>query len=153
MYTIEHLGELFGFNNWANLKLIASLKESDSADALKYLAHLLITEQEYFERLNGKDSTGFNFWPGLNLDKCETLARENSERFERLLGELDEEGLERKARYKTSEGAPHENTLREMLTHILFHSMAHRGQALTAIRKKGHEPPKIDYIIYLREKG
>lgn len=152
MYTVEHLRELFNFNDWANRKLIAALKESKSAGALSYLAHTLTTEQEYFERLEGKDSTGFDFWPELDLAQCETLAQENARRFKHLLDGLGEDGLETIARYKTSEGVPHKNKYREMLTHVLFHSMTHRGQALSALRRDGFEPPMIDYIIYLREK-
>lgn len=151
MYTIEHLRELFAFNDWANRKLIVSLKKHSSNSALRYLAHVLITEKEYFERLCGKDSTGFNFWPELSLDDCEGLARENAVNYERLLKNIDDSGLNSIASYKTSESVPYENIFREMLTHVLFHSVTHRGQALSAMRNDGFEPPQIDYIIYLRE--
>jgi uncharacterized damage-inducible protein DinB len=79
------------------------------------------------------------------------MARENAERFEKLLAKFEDEGLGLTASYRTSEGVPHTNTFREVLTHVLFHSMAHRGQALSALRRDGIEPPSIDYIIYLRE--
>jgi uncharacterized damage-inducible protein DinB len=151
MYTIEHLRELFAFNDWANRKLIVSLEEYLSNTALRYVAHVLITEKEYFERLRGKDSTGFNFWPEVSLGDCEGLARENAVNYERLLKNIDDNGLSSIASYKTSEGMPYENTFREVLTHVLFHSMTHRGQALSGMRKDGFEPPQIDYIIYLRE--
>lgn len=151
MYTIEHLRELFAFNDWANRKLIASLRKHSSNSAPRYLAHVLITEKEYFERLRGKDSTGFNFWPELGLVDCEALAQENAVNYERLLKNIDDNGLNSIACYKTSEGEPYENTFREMLTHVLFHSMTHRGQALSKIRADGFEPPQIDYIVYLRE--
>jgi uncharacterized damage-inducible protein DinB len=152
MNTIEHLRELFVFNDWANGKLVVTLKAQTSTASLRYLTHLLITEREYFERLRGKDSTGFNFWPDLNIDDCETFSQENTRNYAKFLEKIDEAGLETVASYRTSEGVPHENTCREMLTHVLFHSMTHRGQALSAMRRDGIEPPKIDYIIYLREK-
>jgi len=152
MDTIEHLRELFAFNDWANRKLVVTLKENESPSSLRYLAHSLTTEQEYFERLYGKDSTGFDFWPDLNIENCGALARENAERFEKLLAKFDDEGLGLTASYKTSEGIAYTNSFREILTHVLFHSMTHRGQALSALRRDGIEPPSIDYIIYLREK-
>lgn len=151
MYTIDHLRELFTFNDWANRKLVVALDESKVAHGLKLLAHLLITEKEYFSRLGRKDSTGFNFWPDLSLQECEMLRRENTRYFLEFLDGLEEDELNVTARYKTSEGIAHENNYREMLTHVLFHSMTHRGQALTALRADGFEPPKIDYIIFLRE--
>ena len=115
------------------------------------MAHLLITEKEYYERLYGKDSTGYDFWPDLSIEECGTLAKESAERYEKLLRRFDEEGLEITARYRTSEGLPKENTFRELLTHVLFHSSIHRGNIILKLRESGFEPPKVDYVIYLRE--
>jgi len=33
----------------------------------------------------------------------------------------------------------------------LLHSSIHRGNIILKLREDGLEPPKIDYIIYLRE--
>ena len=69
----------------------------------------------------------------------------------RLINDADESALEQVAKYKTSEGVPHENTVRDLLTHVLLHSSIHRGNIVLKMREEGLEPPKIDYIIYLRE--
>ena len=151
MQTIEHLRELFRYNDWANRRIIVALKMGTSERSLQILAHLLITEAEYYERLYGKDSTGFNFWPGLDLAQCGELAKAAAEQFEKLLRRFDEEGLDITVRYRTSEGIQYENTCREMLTHVLLHSSIHRGNIILKLREDGLEPPKIDYIIYLRE--
>ena len=151
METVEHLHELFTYNEWANRRIITALKFSRSEKAQKILAHLLITEKEYFERLHGKDSTGFNFWQDLSLDDCRSLAQENAENFEKLLKRFDDEGLGQIAGYKTSEGVAFTNTFRELLTHVLFHSSIHRGNIILKMRETDFAPPLIDYIIYLRE--
>ena len=151
MNTVEHLRELFIYNDWANRRIVHALKTNRSEKARKILAHLLVTEKEYFERLYGKDSTGFNFWQNLSTEDCGRLARENAENYERILKRFDDEGLGQIARYKTSEGVPHENNFRELLTHVLFHSSIHRGNIILTMREENFEPPKIDYIIYLRE--
>ncbi len=151
METVEHLRELFDYNDWANRRIVAALKINRSEKARKILAHLLITEQEYFERLYGKDSTNFDFWQNLSADECGELAQENAERFERLLRRFDDEGLGQTTSYKTSEGVPYTNTFRELLTHVLFHSSIHRGNIMLQTRGEGFAPPPIDFIIYLRE--
>lgn len=151
MQTVEHLRQLFGFNDWANRRILTALKENYVEKSHKILAHLLITEQEYFERLYGKDSKGFDFWQNLSLEECGQLARETAERYEKLLRRFEDEGLDLTARYRTSEGDWKENTFREMLTHVLFHSSIHRGNIMNIQRENGFAPPKIDYIIYLRE--
>ena len=151
MQTIEHLRQLFAYNDWANRRIVVALKNTQSSRSLEILAHLLITEREYYERLYGKNSTGFDFWPSLSLEECGLLARETAEAYEKLLRRFDDEGLDIRAKYHTSEGIPYENTYRELLTHVLIHSSIHRGNIILKLREEGFTPPKIDYIIYLRE--
>src|SRR5690606_30438105 len=62
MHTVEHLRQLFSYNDWANRRTIVALKSAQSERSRQILAHLLTTEREYFERLHGKDSAGFDFW-------------------------------------------------------------------------------------------
>ena len=150
MNTVEHLRGLFRYDDWANRRTLDALRNQTSERSRQILAHILITKQEYFERLRGKDSTGFNFWPDLSLDECERLTDITTDNYARLLYDADESLLDRTAAYKTSEGVPFENTYRELLTHVLFHSSIHRGNIVLKMREEGLEPPKIDYILYLR---
>ncbi len=151
METVEHLRELFAYNDWANRRVIHALKPNRSEKARRILAHLLITEKEYFERLDSKDSTGFDFWQNLSPEDCEDLAQENAENYERILKRFDDAGLGQIAKYKTSQGVAYQNTFRELLTHVLFHSSIHRGNIIFKMREESFAPPKIDYIIYLRK--
>ena len=150
MQTIEHLTSLFEYDHWANVLTIHALNITPSQKSLSILAHLLITKQEYFDRLAGKDSTGFNFWPELNLEQCEQLSTSTNDAYRSLLANSNEDALERIASYKTSEGIPHRNSYRELFTHVLHHSSIHRGNIVLKMREEGLEPPKVDYILYLR---
>lgn len=151
MNTVEHLRELFRYNDWANRRIVVALKENSSERATQILAHLVTTEHEYFERLYGKDSTGFDFLPDHSVAECAELAKATAERYEKLLRGFDEEGLDIVARYRTGEGKRVENTYREILSHIVIHSSIHRGNIMLKLRESGFVPPVIDYIIYLRE--
>ena len=151
MQTVEHLRELFRYNDWANRRIIVAVRDSGSEPCRQILNHLLTTEDEYLARLFGKDSTGFNFWPELSIEECGQLARTVAEKYEKLLRRFDEEGLDLYTRYWTSQGTPQENDFREMLTHVIIHSSTHRGNIMLKLREEGFEPPKIDYVIYLRE--
>jgi uncharacterized damage-inducible protein DinB len=151
MQTVEHLRELFRYNDWANRRVIVALKENDSTKSLAILAHLLTTEAEYHGRLFGKDGTGFDFWPPLSIEECGELARETADKYEKLLRRFEEEGLDLYTRYRTSAGVQKQNDFRELLTHVIMHSAIHRGNIILKLREEGFEPPKTDYIIYLRE--
>ena len=150
---MEHLRHLFKYDNWANSKVIDALDAAASVKSLRILAHILITKQEYFERLSGKDSTGFDFWPDLTLAECAQLSVSTNAAYAGLLSDADDSVLDNIAAYKTSEGVPYENTWRELLTHVLLHSSIHRGNIVLKMREEGFEPPKVDYIVYLRERN
>src|SRR5215208_5293236 len=134
MNTIEHLRQLFEYDDWANQRTIAALETDQSDRSLRILAHILTTKQEYFERLNGKDSTGFDFWPELGLVDCRDLLSSTTDNYLRLISEADESVLEQIAKYKTSEGVPFENNYRDLLTHVLIHSSIHRGNIVLKMR-------------------
>ena len=151
MNTVDHLRDLYNYNDWANRRLLVAIKETGSERCRQILSHILTTEAEYIERFNGKDSTGFNFWPEQTVEELGTLARGTAGRFDKLLRRFDEEGLDISIRYRTSKGESKENNFREMLTHVIMHSSIHRGNIILKLREEGFEPPKIDYIIYLRE--
>ena len=151
MQTVEHLRELFRYDDWANRRMIVAVRDSGSQRCRQILAHLLITEEEYLGRLFGKDSTGFDFWPDMSIEECGDVARMVAEKYEKLMRRFDDEGLDLWTRYRTSQGMPHENNFRDMLTHVIIHSATHRGNLMLKLREEGFEPPKIDYIIYLRE--
>jgi len=148
---IEYLRQLFEYDHWANRRTIEALERNYSEKSRRILAHILITKQEYFDRLHGKDSTGFDFWPDIDMDGCRGLADATNQNFRKLLTESDESGLDRIAPYKTSEGVPYENNYRDLFMHVLLHSSIHRGNIVLKMREEGLEPPKIDYIIYLRQ--
>jgi uncharacterized damage-inducible protein DinB len=151
METLEHLRELFAYNDWANRRIAVALKSIPPGRCHRIFAHLLTAEKEWYERLYGKDSTGANFWPELPADECGDLARQTATAYETLLRRFEEEGLGLPIRYRTSGGEAKENTVREILSHVLLHSATHRGNIMVKIREDGFEPPKIDYIVYLRE--
>lgn len=151
MQTVEHFRQSFTYNDWANRRIVAALTENPIERARRILAHLLITEKEYFERLFGKDSTGFDFWQDLSIDGCGELALETAEIYKQFLSQLAEEDLDRIAHYKNSVGESYANNYRELFSHVLFHSATHRGNIMLKIREEGFTPPAIDYIIYLRE--
>src|SRR4030095_11788463 len=99
---IEYVRQLFEYDDWANRRTIGALETGYSDRSRRILAHILITKQEYFDRLHGKDSTGFDFWPDLDLDECRKLSEATNQNFRELLGESDEAGLDRVVAYKTS---------------------------------------------------
>ena len=154
METIETIRRLFKFNEWANRRAIDALKDpaNHSAKAVRALAHLVIAEDAWLARmLTSQDSTGFDFWQGSTLEECEQLASEVMKGYADLLGGLTEQKLDDTATYKNSKGIEYQTPFRDILQHVLMHSMYHRGQVAMAVRAEGGTPPNTDYITFVRE--
>jgi uncharacterized damage-inducible protein DinB len=101
--------------------------------------------------LYNEDSTGADFWPAATLDDCEALANEMAKAYADFVNDLTEEKLDNTASYKNSKGIEYTTSFRDILTHVLFHSMAHRGQVQMALRADGGMPLWSDYIVFVRE--
>lgn len=152
MNTIEMLRQFNAYNIWANECVLASLKESNDENSIRYFAHILLAEKIWLLRLlTEADNTGFDFWPDVSIEDCEELLNENRETYDSFFSELTEEQLESTATYKNSKGVKFTNTYREVFTHVFFHSAYHRGQIATATRASGDaHPAYTDFIGFLR---
>ena len=60
------------------------------------------------------------------------------------------EDFEKRIDYENSEGRLFNNTVQDILFHIINHSTHHRGQISTDFRQNGLEPLQLDYVFYKR---
>ncbi len=154
METKSILRQLLTYNAWANRRVIEAFKGEPSHDprALRAFAHLLVAEKTWLQRITESlDTTGYDFWPELRLDECETLSDENAEAYASFFDALDEDDLNMVATYKNSKGTEYQTSYRDVLTHVLHHSAYHRGQVAMATRAAGNAPAYTDYIAFVRE--
>ncbi|MFV0389135.1 MAG: DinB family protein [Pyrinomonadaceae bacterium] len=151
MLSNEYITHLFQYNDWANRRILVAVKTAECKLCIQLFSHLLVTEREYYARLFGKDSTGFDFMQILTIEELRSYTLENASLFENLLKGFDDEGLGQITMFRTSEGIEVSHSFREIFTQVILHSMNHRGQIITQLRRVGFEPPKLDYIFYCRE--
>jgi uncharacterized damage-inducible protein DinB len=151
MQTLEALRQQNDYNFWANGEFLRFLQNSPEAKAAKVFAHLLLSEITWLRRIEENlDTSGFDFWSGERVEDCEKLFDESCRVFADLFADLSEADLDRVFSYKNSKGLSFQNTFRDALTHVFFHSAYHRGQAAQAIRLAGNVPPYTDFIQFLR---
>lgn len=142
-------GRLFRYNVWANDRLVERL--GTHAEPLRIAAHSLTAERIWMMRLNNERVNGAPIWPALSAEACTRLASANAAAYRAFVDALDEDGLGRPVRYRNSKGAEYRTAIGDVLTHVLLHSAYHRGQAATALRAAGAEPPVTDFIAFVRE--
>jgi uncharacterized damage-inducible protein DinB len=138
---------LFGYDAWANRTSIAALPDPPPARALAILGHVAGSERTWLSRLTGRVSP-LVVWPSLTRDQCAAeLAADAKEWAEYLARDPD---LTARVRYTNTKGEPFENSVGEVLTHVLMHSAYHRGQLAMLTRDVGATPAPTDFIFASR---
>lgn len=144
----------FAFDIWGNRLHLNFLKEHKAfthrIEALKLFSHVMAVQRVWLTRIQGKDSSSLEIWPDLNIPECETLLDRFESQWPELLAQKDTD-LNQIIRYRNSKGKPFENSLEELLTHIVIHGQHHRAQISTLIRRSDLTPPPIDFIYFCRE--
>lgn len=161
--TVAEAQRLFGYNAWANARLVAVLSGL-SEDAFRTpvgssfgsvrdtLAHILAGEWIWLRRAKGDNPTGPPSWVAA-ADRAGLLAKLAEIETERrdFLASLTQAQLDATITYRLLSGQEHRNTLAELLQHVVNHSTYHRGQAVTQLRQLGVTPPSTDLIAFLWE--
>jgi len=147
----DHLARLFKHVEWADARVLASLRGARNSQQrnLELFAHILGSEQVWLSRIHGTPAQ-IAVWPALTLDECEKVAKENVSAYNDLVSALTPELLQKPIMYKNSAGDQFTSTIEDILTHVTMHGAYHRGQIAASIRASGDTPTATDYIAFVR---
>ncbi len=150
----KHFMDLFKYNEWANYRVLIALEELETIDdtLLSLYSHVLTAQIVWLNRIKDLATSPFPIWEQYKLRELRSMTEESATNWFSYLNEHQYETFEEMIFYTNSRGEKHENTIREIINHVLSHSAYHRGQIAKEIRKAGVKPPDTDYIIYAREK-
>lgn len=148
---IDQLRRLFDHMDWADQRAIESLRAGPAVvpDVLKVMAHVVGAEEVWLARIEQR-AAALPVWPALDLDGCARLARENCDRYRRLLETLQPADLHRVVHYQNSAGVSFESRVGDILFHVAMHGAYHRGQIAAGVRQGGGAPLFTDYIAFVR---
>ena len=149
----NYLLDMFEYDSTVNAQMLESLRSLPQINerTMNIFAHLLTAKKVWLTRLRSQDSSSLRIWPALDLDECGDLIEENRVGYKDYLHTVTEEQLTGNFRYKNSNGAEYENSVQDVLMHVLIHSGYHRGQIAKAVRESGGEPIITDFIFYIRK--
>lgn len=152
MRTLEDHKRLFEYDRWANEETLASIKnlKAGRARSIQLYSHIVETEILWYQRIRKNYAHIVNVWGNWPLEQAETEAGRMTTEWNTLLANESESFLLNRIAYKNTKGTPFENTVDDILTHVVNHSSYHRGQIAAEVRKAGGEPAYTDYIQYQR---
>ncbi len=147
---LDFYRRLFGYDEWANRAALRSLRTgSPGQRAVKLMAHVAATERLWYDRLLGQQQS-LPVWPDFTLDQSEDLVGRMTAAWREYLDALAPAGLAQVVEYTNSKGEPWTNTVRDVLLHVVMHSVYHRGQIAAEVRASGGEPAYTDFVEAVR---
>jgi uncharacterized damage-inducible protein DinB len=143
---------LFTYDAWANREVLAALQAAASRPprSVQLIGHILSAERLWLERLHGDRQT-LPVWPDFSLERCETQIAELATLWTSDLASSSEADLSLQVTYKNSKGEIWSSTRNDILTHVLMHSVYHRGQIAAYMRGAGLTPAYTDFIHSIRK--
>ena len=131
-----------------NLQLFNILSQNEehlNSFIKRSFSHIINTHYIWLCRIEGS-SPESNFWDQLPLHHGEKFLQEN---YLRTISYLDDHELQQKVNYHDEEGVKLDDSLGNILLHVLDHGNYHRGQISMELRKQGVTPPSMNLIPYL----
>lgn len=150
---INHLAfgmwpDLFAYTYETNEKLIDSFLDNlDKVPerSILLINHILNAHQIWNARILGNKH--LKFGKKNKPESWKELNQMNNKNSQEILKNYN---LNQTIPYQNSKGIIFNNTIKDVLFHVINHSTYHRGQIAILFRKAGLEPIPTDYIFYKR---
>ena len=160
----QELLTLFDYNYWANERILQAAAKVSPAEFVAprsfshgglrgILVHALSAEWVWRTRFQEQ------VYPTALLREADfpTFAdlrarwQQEEAAMRTYVASLSDEQINGTMVYKSTNGAPYEQPLWQLLVHVLNHGTQHRSEAAALLTDLGHSPGDIDLIIYMRE--
>ncbi|MFQ5778822.1 MAG: DinB family protein [Terriglobia bacterium] len=144
---------LLAYDGWANREALAALRMTGRPPprSVRLMGHIIGAQWLWLSRLK-QDGKAVRVWPELTPDECEVQLGDLRRHWQSTLSGLTPTKLAQIVAYTNTKGEPWENTVQDILMHVLMHSAYHRGQIATDVRASGHTPAYTDFIHCIRRR-
>jgi len=149
----EYFTNLFNFDCHSSLLLLPTIFEAgEPVRAVQIMDHLLAAQQIWLNQCKGFiNANDAPFWPDREADTFEQAINRNHNDWLTFINDAQNADLNKLISYKNSKGIAYENTLTDILTHVIYHGTHHRGQIGQHLKLAGIKKlPLIDYIAFTR---
>ena len=147
---LDYFRRLFAFNTWATSQSLKFVRNYPNPKAMTALSHVLLAQKIWLLRLCDEDSVHVPTYEDYSLETCEKMAGEIQNGYVEYLDGIQGNDLDRSITYKNTKGIEFKTSIRDILMHVAFHSVYHRGQVAAFVRGAGGEPLNTDYITFTR---
>jgi uncharacterized damage-inducible protein DinB len=147
----QHILDLFKYNDWANQKLVETIKQLPyQEEAVKLYSHLILAQDKWYNRITKRlEDSSFNWMmPLFSVDELAIKWHTSITEWIAIIELTAETDLQQAIVFnRASDGKQLSVTLLDLCLQLNYHSMHHRAQINTLISKQGIVPPATDYIF------
>jgi uncharacterized damage-inducible protein DinB len=142
---------LFNYDSYAN-KLMTGLmlQYPKVPQPAGLMAHMLAAQQTWLKRCKCLPAPCGPLWPEGRVESFEATIDANHAEWIAYLETLQPADFDTIITYKNTKGEAFENTLSDILAHVINHGTHHRAQIGQHLKQAGAELPIFDYIFYIR---
>jgi uncharacterized damage-inducible protein DinB len=150
---IDLIKTLFEFDIWATRRSIEAIRAApeQGEKATLLIAHVIASQDIWWQRILGADTTEMDKSPSKNIDECAELAEDLHIQYSAMLESFSDVDLDTVITYRNLSNLEFQSPLCDILLHVAMHGTYHRGQIAKALRESGATPPNTDFIAFTRE--
>jgi uncharacterized damage-inducible protein DinB len=145
----QYLVDTFKFNDWANKTMLDKIKTMPKPEeAVRLFSHLINSQNKWMARINkSPDETQISWFELVyDMSKLEFIWAESLSTWLEFLDKASDEELADELHYTASDGTKLGAMIKDIALQLNYHSIHHRAQICTLLRKQNIEPPFIEYI-------
>ena len=148
----EYFMNMLRYDLWANETIADAIRPVYEQDEriIRLFCHIINAQTLWLQRIQGDDFNAIAPWDEYGYDEALERMQQTHREWLDYLSALAEEELADWISYTNTKGVAFENTVQDIVSHVLFHGMYHRAQIATRIKHHDMPPPVTDYIAYVR---
>lgn len=145
----SYLIDTFRYNDHANRQVLKKVHQlADTSECVRFFSHLINSQNKWMERIHRNPvADQLSWWdPLYPLSQVEPRWNDSYRMWVSFLEDQSEDALQKEIRFVNSLGMRCGAKVVDIALQLNYHSIHHRAQIQTVIRKQGLEPDFIDYI-------
>lgn len=147
-----YFSRLLNYDLYTNLAIIDTISSSSqTGKPVELMAHLLAAQQIWLKRCLLDPVPRAALWPDWPADSLKAIAEQNHTDWISFLDQLSPDDFNATITYKNLQEHVFNNTLSDILAHLVNHGTHHRAQAGIYLKQAGVQLPTTDYIFYVRQ--
>lgn len=137
------------YSKVADLRILTTLEKHPDLPqkVFQLMDHVLNAQHIWASRILGQ-LIQYDVWGNHPSDQRRPICEENFDLLLKISMSVD---FETNIHYRNGKGEKFENTVYDILLHVINHGTYHRGQIASLIKSHGITPPVSDYILLKRQ--